>query len=168
MTDATDPQRFTDLGRPRRVWAVAAIHGDAGRLAALHGAIRDAIRPGDRVVYLGNMLGRGPHVRATLDEILSFRREVIAAPGFFASDVVFLRGMQEEMWQKCLQLHFAVNPGEVLRWMLDQPNKLDSDTLRRGSIVTDARNLISLDIADAQMSYRRLVVENVPSAFLLN
>jgi len=56
----------------------------------------------------------------------------------------------------------------TLRSMLDQPNKLDSDTLRRGSIVTDARNLISLDIADAQMSYRRLVVENVPPAFLLN
>lgn len=120
MTDATDPQRFTDLGRPRRVWAVAAVHGEAGRLAALHGAIRDAIRPGDRVVYLGNMIGRGAHVRATLDEMLAFRRDVIARPGMLAEDVVYLRGMQEEMWQKLLQLQFAPNPAEVLQWMLGQ------------------------------------------------
>src|SRR5204862_3344298 len=33
------------------------------------------------------------------------------------SDIVFLRGAQEEMWQKLLQLQFAQNPGEVLGWM---------------------------------------------------
>ncbi len=37
----------------------------------------------------------------------------------FACDVVFLRGAQEEMWQKLLQLQFAPNPGEVLRWMVN-------------------------------------------------
>jgi spermidine synthase len=56
----------------------------------------------------------------------------------------------------------------TLQAMLERPNKLDSDTLRRGSIITDARNTISLDIADAQMAYRRLVIETVPSAFLIN
>ncbi len=56
----------------------------------------------------------------------------------------------------------------TLRTMLDRPNKLDSDTLRRGAVITDARNSISLDIADAQMAYRRLVIETVPRAFLLN
>jgi len=33
-------------------------------------------------------------------------------------DVVFLRGAQEEMWQKMLQLQFSVRPAEVLKWML--------------------------------------------------
>ena len=56
----------------------------------------------------------------------------------------------------------------TLQAMLERPNKLDSDTLRRGAIITDARNTISLDIADAQMAYRRLVIETVPRAFLLN
>lgn len=61
-------------------------------------------------------------------------------------------------------------PGHAatLQAMLERPNKLDSDTLRRGAIITDARNTISLDIADAQMAYRRLVIETVPRAFLLN
>jgi spermidine synthase len=56
----------------------------------------------------------------------------------------------------------------TLHAMLERPSKLDSDTLKRGSVVTDAKNPISLDIADAQMSYRRLVIESVPAAFLLN
>jgi serine/threonine protein phosphatase 1 len=33
--------------------------------------------------------------------------------------VTFLRGTQEEMLQKLLQLQFAPNPGEVLTWMVN-------------------------------------------------
>jgi serine/threonine protein phosphatase 1 len=32
--------------------------------------------------------------------------------------VVFLRGAQEEMWQKLLQLQFSPNPGQLLDWMV--------------------------------------------------
>ncbi|MBL8806114.1 MAG: hypothetical protein JNN22_04630 [Rhodospirillales bacterium] len=113
-------ERFAILRRCRRVWAISAIHGEAAALARLHAAIAERREPGDRIVYLGNWLGRGNEVGAAVDEIVRFRRETIAEPGFFAADVVFLRGQQEEMWQKCLQLHFAVNPGEVLGWMLGQ------------------------------------------------
>src|SRR5207253_2611339 len=51
-------------------------------------------------------------------ELLDFRRRVLARPSGFACDVVYLRGAQEEMWQKLLQLQFAPNPGEVLAWMV--------------------------------------------------
>jgi serine/threonine protein phosphatase 1 len=37
--------------------------------------------------------------------------------GVDVADVVYLRGAQEEMWQKLLQLQFAPNPVDVLRWM---------------------------------------------------
>jgi hypothetical protein len=94
------------------------VHGEAARLAALHGELARRFRPSDRLVYLGNYLGHGPAVRETLDELLRFRRELIACPGMFAYDVVFLRGSQEEMWQKLLQLQFAPNPREVLPWMM--------------------------------------------------
>ena len=36
----------------------------------------------------------------------------------FVRVVVFLRGAQEEMWHKLLQLQFAPNPREVYGWML--------------------------------------------------
>jgi serine/threonine protein phosphatase 1 len=116
-----ESQKFAVLKRARRIWAIAAIHGEAERLRNLHDRLAERFRaPGDRIVYLGNYLGRGPDVAGTVDELLDFRRRVISIPGFFASDIVFLRGGQEEMWQKLLQLQFAVNPRQVLDWMLRQ------------------------------------------------
>src|SRR5260221_4020025 len=119
-TESLGRERFIRLRRPRRIWAIGAIHGEADRVAALHDRIERAWRPGDRLVYLGNYLGRGAAVRATIDEILGFRRAVMVQPGGLACDVALLRGSQEEMWQKLLQLQFAVSPRDVLQWMLDQ------------------------------------------------
>jgi hypothetical protein len=118
--EAGGGSRFAKLIRARRVWAVAAIHGDAARLARLHDRIGRAWAAGDRLVYLGNYLGHGPAVGQTVDEILAFRRAILGLEGSFACDVAFLRGGQEEMWQKLLQLQFAVTPREVLQWMMDQ------------------------------------------------
>jgi serine/threonine protein phosphatase 1 len=111
-------EKFAPLRRAQRVWAVAAIHGESSRLASLHAALAPRFGEGDRLVYLGNYLGRGPDVLGTVDELLRFRRELIARPRMFASDIVYLRGSQEEMWQKLQQLQFAINPREVLEWML--------------------------------------------------
>ena len=111
-------EKFAALRKAERIWAVAAIHGEAERLAAIHDVLEPRIGPGDRLVYLGNYLGRGGAVAATMDELLRVRRAIIARPGMFAYDIVYLRGSQEEMWQKLQQLQFAVNPREVLDWML--------------------------------------------------
>ncbi|HEX3881468.1 MAG TPA: hypothetical protein VHW66_02310 [Stellaceae bacterium] len=102
-----------------RIWAVASIHGEARRLARVHDLVGERFRGGDRIVYLGNYLGYGDAVVATIDELLDFRRRILATPGGFACDVVFLRGAQEEIWQKLLQLQFAANPGEILNWMVN-------------------------------------------------
>jgi serine/threonine protein phosphatase 1 len=115
--DRSNHERFAVLRRARRVWAVAAIHGESGRLAALHRVLADAFEEGDRLVYLGNYLG-GADVLGAIDELLAFRRALIARPRTFASDLAYLRGSQEEMWQKLLQLQFAPNPREVFDWMM--------------------------------------------------
>ena len=118
MKSAAGAGRFARLAGARRVWAVAAVHGEAQRLLRLHDRIIARFRPGDRLVYLGNYLGLGEAVAATVDEMLDFRRRILARPRGFACDVVHLRGAQEEMWQKLLQLQFAANPGEVLSWLV--------------------------------------------------
>jgi serine/threonine protein phosphatase 1 len=110
--------KFVRLRDAWRVWAIAAIHGEARRLVRLHDGISERFREGDRVVYLGNYTGHGGAVLATVDELLDFRRRVLGRRLGFACDVVFLRGTQEEMWQKLLQLQFAPNPSEVLQWMV--------------------------------------------------
>ena len=112
------PSRFAQLRSARRVWAVASVHGEADRLSRLHDLIGARFTQGDRLVYLGNYLGHGEEVRATINELLDFRRRVLGRPSGFACDVVYLRGAQEEMWQKLLQLQFAPNPTEVLSWMV--------------------------------------------------
>lgn len=114
------PERFIDLTRARRIWAIAAVHGNADRLAALHDAIGSQFEPGDVLVYLGDLLGGGD-VRGTLAEALRFRRSVLAQPPLYLpEDIVYLRGRQEEMWNKLLQIHFAPKPKDLLRWMLER------------------------------------------------
>lgn len=114
---ATD-SRFASMGAPRRIWALSAIHGDTTRLTAVHDALYEYVRPGDRIVYLGNYTGYGNDAAACIDEILAFRRMVLSINGMMCSDIVYLKGQQEEMWQKLLQLQFAPDPTNVLLWML--------------------------------------------------
>ena len=107
----------------RRIWVIASVHGVAPRLAALAARIEARLQPRDAMVFMGNLVGGAPggepsDVAATLDIALKLRRTLLAGPGARACDVAFLRGAQEEMWSKLDQLHFAVNPRDVLRWML--------------------------------------------------
>ena len=113
-------QRFVTIRNDGRIWAVGAIHGEAAKLAALHAAIEERFQSGDRIVYLGNYLGIGAEVGTTLDEMIAFRGALLAVPHINICDVAYLRGSQEEMWQKLFHLHLSVEPTSVLRWMLDR------------------------------------------------
>lgn len=115
-----DSSIFATLKSSVRIWAVGAIHGEVDRLARLHQAILPLLAPGDQIVYLGNYCGHGQAAGAALDELLLFRRRILARPGADVGDVVFLRGAQEEMWQKLLQLQFAPDPVGVLHWMVKE------------------------------------------------
>jgi serine/threonine protein phosphatase 1 len=84
----------------------------------MHDRLSEKFEEGDRVVYLGNYIGYGEETLATINELLDFRCRVLGRRCGFACDVIFLRGAQEEMWQKLLQLQFAINPSEVLQWMV--------------------------------------------------
>jgi len=115
-----DNDIFARIHAPRRIWAIGSVHGEVERLREIHRIVLSQFEDGDRMVYLGNFMGRGRHVRATVDEILRARRKLLARPGMFVEDIVFLRGSQEEMWQKVMQLQFAPNPREVLPWVINQ------------------------------------------------
>ena len=116
----TEPSIFAILRQTQRIWTIASIHGEVDRINRLQASIANKFIPGDRLLYLGNILGRGENVRATVDAILAFRRTILSRRNMFIHDIVMLRGAQEEMWQRLMQLQFAVNPAEVLEWMLDQ------------------------------------------------
>jgi hypothetical protein len=110
---------LAQLGRPRRVWAVAAARGPVDRLRRVHVAIAERFAPGDRLLYSGDYLGdlRSAEI---VDELLAFRAYLLARPGLIAGDFVYLRGAQEEIWSKLLQIQYAPDPSGVLRWMLER------------------------------------------------
>ncbi|SLN10268.1 hypothetical protein [Oceanibacterium hippocampi] len=111
---------FASLDHAGRVWAVAPVAGRSAKLARLHDQLANAWRLGDRLVYLGDYLAPGPDIVGTLDELLMFRRELLCRPGMEPGDIAYLRGAQEEIWRKLLQLQFATDPIGVFDWMLRQ------------------------------------------------
>lgn len=137
--------RFASLGNPERIFAVPSIHGDLARLNAVHEAIWQDYRAGDRIIYLGNYTGYGPCSRQTVDALLTFRRCLLSIPGVQPNDIVYLRGTQEEMWQKLMQLQFAPNPSLVLEWMLDKG-------------LAQTMESYGIDIAEAQRITREGVI----------
>ncbi len=98
---------------------VAACRGAVERLIRVHVAIADRFVAGDRLIYCGDYLGDTDSARI-VDELLAFRAFLLAAPGMIPSDFVYLRGAQEEIWSKLLQIQYAPNPAEILRWMLER------------------------------------------------
>jgi hypothetical protein len=119
-TPPAPPRRVAALRGARRVWAIGAIHAEATHLARLHARLESRVWRGDRVVYLGNVIGLGADVAATVRELLLFRRAVLARPGFEPEDVVVLRGAQEQMLTRTLELQFAEGPAaaeQALAWM---------------------------------------------------
>ena len=112
-------EKFAELGSPRRIWTIAALHGDVDRLATLHDHIAARFQVRDRLVYLGNYMGAFSHHNAAMmDEVLAFRSALLCKPGVEPSDIVYLRGPSEESWQRLLRLQFAPLPHQTLEKLL--------------------------------------------------
>ena len=105
---------FSDMGNPNHIWAIPSIHADIDRLFSIHDVIFEKIRPGDRLIYLGNYTGYGSYARETIDEILMFRRLLLAQPAMKATDIIYLKGFQENLWQRLYQLPYNLFPVEEL------------------------------------------------------
>jgi len=112
-------EKFAELGTPRRIWAVAAIHGEVDRLSILHDHLATRFTARDRLVYLGNYLGvESKTNNAVFDEILAFRSALLSKSGLEPTDLVYLRGPAEEAWQRLLRLQFAPVPLHALERLL--------------------------------------------------
>ncbi len=106
------------IGTPRTVWVMGSVHADIDKLMEAHDTLLEKFAPGDRLVYTGNYIGYGFTPRETLEELLTFRRLIMSIPGVQADDIVYLRGAQEEILSKLLQLPFAPDPEKIYLWML--------------------------------------------------
>ncbi len=133
-------EKFGCITQAGRVWAVSCIHGEADKLQQLHETLSQRWQHGDRLVYLGNYIGRGSGIKAVLDELLAFRLDRLCLPGMQAEDIVYLRGAQEEMLRKLLQIQLASDPTSVLDWMVD--HGLEATLEAYGSSEKEARGYL--------------------------
>lgn len=132
--------KFSNLGQPNKIWAVSAINGDVARLVEMHKILFDRITPGDRLVYTGNYLcGPLAQTAETLDEMLYFRRTLLARPGMMAQDFTYLRGIQEELWNKLLHLQLMPSPIQLIEWMADKHPHMDKILRAYGGNLQDGR-----------------------------
>ena len=112
-------EKFAELGAPKRIWAIAAIHGDVSKLSTLHDHLASRFHVRDRLIYMGNYLGtESRHNAATMDELFAFRSALMTKAGLEPTDIVFLRGPAEEAWLRLLRLQFAPLPHQMLEKLM--------------------------------------------------
>lgn len=135
--------KFSSLGQPRRIFALSAIHGDAERLKAIHRHVYDRFTPGDRIVYTGNYLGSTAPAQPieTMNEILRFRVALLARPGAMATDFVYLRGIQEELWRHLLRMQMSINAVDTVNWIRNHYPDMDGMLQAYGSSLDEAARI---------------------------
>lgn len=131
--------KFASLGAPRKIWAISALEGDLAVLARIHAALYEAAAPGDRIIYTGNYLAHdgASTNNLPLDEILHFRRAFLARRGMQLGDIVYLRGAQEELWHRLLQLQLALAPQQTLSWIMEHYPEMNFALQGYGSSFND-------------------------------
>ena len=108
---------FSELENANKVWAIGSIHSSLESFQSIKKYILSNFECGDKLIFLGNVIGFGEKSKEIINEVLQLRFKVMAEYKLKNSDVVFLRGAQEEMFSKLLQLHLAPNPIEILEWI---------------------------------------------------
>jgi len=112
-------KNFIELKNDTRIWAIGSIHSNLSSFNSLKNFILSNFKNGDKIVFLGNVIGLGLESRKTLSSVIEFRFKLMSKYLLNKEDVIFLRGAQEEMLSKVLQLQTAPNPYEIIEWMFD-------------------------------------------------
>ena len=127
----------------------------------------------DKLVFLGNVIGLGDKTKETLSSIINLRFNLMSKFKLKPEEIVFLRGAQEEMVNKLLQLHIAPNPIEIINWMFDHgvDKTLNSYGFKKEEIVNIASSgtvSIQSDAASGNMAFTRLNRINVTGSAVLH
>ena len=114
MSNENKFQEFKDVNK---IWAIGSIHSSIESFKSIKNYIISKFRQGDKLIFLGNVIGFRNKSREIITELLALRFYLMAKYNLKHEDIVFLRGAQEEMFSKLLQLQTAPNPIEIIDWM---------------------------------------------------
>ena len=111
--------KFAELKFCNNIWAIGSIHSNLDSFESIKKHILKNFIQNDRIVFLGNIIGSGNSSTETLSSVIDMRNQLMSKFFLNTEDVIFLRGAQEEMFLKLLQLQTAPNPYEILQWMFE-------------------------------------------------
>ena len=110
---------FIEFKNAKRIWAVGSLHSNYESFQSIKSYILKNFNSGDKLIFLGNVIGLGNKAKDTISSILNLRMKLMAIHNLEPEEVVFLRGSQEEMFLKLIQLQIAPNPQDIVNWMFD-------------------------------------------------
>ncbi len=110
---------FIELEGAKRIWAIGSIHSNIESFESIKKFILNKFNENDKLVFLGNIIGIGENAKETITRVNQLRFDLMAKYQIKPNAVVFLRGAQEEMFTKLMQLQTAPNPEEIIQWMLE-------------------------------------------------
>jgi len=152
---------FVEFKDANRIWAVGSIHSNLSSFNSIKTFILNNFKEGDKLVFLGNIIGLGNKSKDTLTSVIDLRFNLMSKFKLKPKDIVFLRGAQEEMFNKILQLQIAPNPIEIINWMFD--HGVDQTLNSYGFSKSDVLNIASsgtLSITKWTAKLNQKILEN--------
>ena len=110
---------FIELKKSSKIWAIGSIHSNLKSFNSIKKFILNNFEENNKLIFLGNIIGLGNYSKETLSSVIDLRFNLMSKFKLKPDSIVFLRGAQEEMFSKLLQLQLAPNPTEIVEWMFD-------------------------------------------------
>ena len=109
---------FVEIKNSNKIWAIGSIHSRLESFNLIKAHILKNFEENDYLIFLGNIIGLGNKTKETLTSVIKFRNKLMGNLFLDPKQIIFLRGAQEEMFLKLLQLQTAPNPKDIILWML--------------------------------------------------
>ena len=110
---------FVELNKSGKLWAIGSIHSNLNSFNSIKKYIINNFNYNDKLIFLGNVIGLGDNSKETLSSVINLRFKLMSKFKLKPDTIVFLRGAQEEMFSKLLQLQLAPNPTEIVDWIFE-------------------------------------------------
>ena len=110
---------FTEITKSKKIWAIGSIHSRHIAFESIKKYVLKKFEKNDSLVFLGNIIGLGTESKKTLSSVLDLRNSLMSKFCLDPEKIIFLRGAQEEMFLKLLQLQTAPNPNDIVKWMFE-------------------------------------------------
>ena len=114
-----DKTNFTEIAKSKKIWAIGSIHSRNTAFESIKKYLLKKFEKNDALVFLGNIIGLGTESKKTLSNVLDLRNNLMSKFYLDPEKIIFLRGAQEEMFLKLLQLQTAPNPNDIVKWMFE-------------------------------------------------